>query len=86
MQIQWITIRVADLEKSKRFYADFLGMRLEQEFSPSPAMTIVFFAAENGAKIELISGPPARTAPAVPAVSIGIGSSDYAALLQSARE
>lgn len=83
MKINWITIRVNDFEKSKDFYGKYLGMELENEFSPSPDMTIAFFKADNDLKIELISqnGVTASNTN----VSIGISSCEYAKLLEEAR-
>lgn len=87
MQIPWITIHVTDLNRSKHFYTDFLGLSVEREFSPSQNMTIVFFATDGGTKIELIRDTAHEAAAQTSsAVSIGFMPDDYAALLRSARE
>ena len=57
MRVCWCTIHVNDMEQSKKFYGDVLGLKLEKTFSPTPGHTIAFFNGDdNGAKIELISG------------------------------
>lgn len=57
MKVCWCTIHVNNMEQSKKFYGDILGLKLEKTFSPAPEHTIAFFNGDdNGAKIELISG------------------------------
>ncbi len=87
MMINWITLHVRDLNASKRFYAEFLGLPLAHLFSPRPGMTIAFFGQEGETQLELIhdaSHPLPSIAPG--AVSIGITSSRYTELLAKARE
>ncbi len=55
MQIVWCTISVKDLEASKAFYRDIMGLRPGQEIR-HPGTTINFFEADSGAQIELIGG------------------------------
>lgn len=42
MKISWITIYVKNMEASKRFYCDILGLNIKQEMSPQPGMIICF--------------------------------------------
>jgi len=87
MMIDWITLHVRDLEASKRFYADFLGLPLAHEFSPRPGMSIAFFGQAGETQLELIHDANHPLSPVVPgSVSIGITSSRYTELLASARE
>ena len=87
MMINWITLHVRDLNESKRFYADFLGLPLAQMFSPRPGMTIAFFGQEGETQLELIHDANHPLPPVAPgAVSIGIPSSRYTELLAQARE
>ena len=87
MEINWITISVADLEKSKEFYGEYLGLKKENEMSPNEFMSIVFFEAENGMKVELIYNRNAENNRMNQGmVSLGIVSSNYDKLLQQARE
>ncbi|NLW42505.1 MAG: VOC family protein [Tissierellia bacterium] len=54
MKIRWVTIKVKNLEKSKAFYEDYLGLELVRLFSPNAEMNIVFYTDKNGMQIELI--------------------------------
>lgn len=87
MMIKWITLHVRDLEASKRFYTEYLGLPLRQEFSPRPGMSIVFLGSEDETQLELILDTNLQLpALATGAVSLGIPSSRYASLLETARE
>lgn len=87
MEISWITISVSDLERSKEFYGEYLGLEKENEMSPNEFMSIVFFQAENGMKVELIYNENAEGSTIQQGmISLGIVSSNYNKLLQQARE
>lgn len=87
MDIKWITIRVNDFTKSKEFYRDYLGMKAEHEFSPNESLTIAFFEADNGMKVELIYNKDlSAEVESGDGISLGIYSSEYDKLLQQARE
>ncbi|MDV4151969.1 VOC family protein [Clostridium sp. AL.422] len=87
MIINWITIKVKDYEKSKEFYRDFLGMKTEKEFSPNEDMSIAFFSAENGVKIELIYYNNLKLEDSLNSnVSIGICPSNYDEILMKSKE
>ncbi len=47
MKIRWVTIKVKNLEKSKAFYEDYLGLELVRLFSPNAEMNIVFYTDKN---------------------------------------
>jgi lactoylglutathione lyase len=42
MKICWITIHVKNMEASKRFYCDVLGLNIKHEMAPQPGMKICF--------------------------------------------
>ncbi|MFU7514326.1 VOC family protein [Clostridium sp. HCS.1] len=87
MVINWITIKVKDFEKSKEFYKDFLGMKAEKEFSHNEDMSIAFFSAENGVKIELIYYKNLELeALSNSNVSIGICPVNYDEILEKSKE
>lgn len=87
MLVNWITIRVRDLESSKRFYGTLLGLPFKQEFSPSPTMQIAFFGKDGETQIELIADSAHPLPPVSPCgVSIGITPGDYETLLSNARK
>ena len=87
MVINWITIKVDDYNKSKEFYRGFLGMKLEREFSPNDSMTIAFFEADNGMKIELIYDKNLNLEfPLNNGISIGICPLNYDELLHKSQE
>lgn len=86
MNIPWITIHVQDFEKSKSFYSDYLGMKLEQEFPAGKDTTIAFYEAENKMKVELIYNKnTASEKKDNRGISIGVFTADYEKLLQQAR-
>ena len=86
MNINWVTLHVNDLPAAKEFFGDWLGLEAEPEFSPAPGLTIAFFTAANGVKIELIHDGQQRELPADSGVSIGVTSADYDRLLAEARQ
>jgi lactoylglutathione lyase len=53
MTINFITIHVADLERSIQFYNRVLGMQLSRRFSPRPGLEIAFMGG-SGVQLELI--------------------------------
>lgn len=86
MKFNWITIKVNKFEESKKFYGNYLGMKIVEEFSPNESMSIVFFAADNGMKIELIYENNSKVETFNNGnVSIGVSSEDYDNLLTVAR-
>jgi len=42
MKISWITIYVKNMDDSKRFYCDVLGLSVKNEMAPRPGMKICF--------------------------------------------
>ena len=42
MHICWVTIHVSNMEESKKFYCDVIGLKVKTEFSPRPGMRICF--------------------------------------------
>lgn len=71
MKVCWCTLRVDDIEASKKFYGDILGLKLEHSFSPSPGMEIAFYSGENSAQIELIYSEGKQLEASESKVSIG---------------
>lgn len=87
MKVNWITLFVKDLSKSKEFYEDYLGMELEREFSPSDNTIIAFYRADDGSEIELLENrAPEFEYKKISGVSIGIAVDNYKELLSLARE
>lgn len=85
MKVCWCTIRVNDLEQSKRFYGDVLGLELDNTFSPMPGRTIAFFKGDEGAEIELIydEGKPAPISDEK--ISIGFAVDNLELMLQQVK-
>jgi predicted enzyme related to lactoylglutathione lyase len=87
MMIKWITLHVRDFEASKRFYTEYLSLPLRQSFSPRPGMSIAFLGQEDETQLELILDENLQLPAVAPGtVSIGIPTSRYDALLETARE
>jgi lactoylglutathione lyase len=53
MMINFITIHVADIERSIKFYNRVLGMQLSRRFSPRPGLEIAFLGG-SGVQLEFI--------------------------------
>jgi lactoylglutathione lyase len=53
MKIDFVTIHVADIERSVEFYHRVLGMQVSRRFSPRPGMEIAFMGGA-GTQLELI--------------------------------
>lgn len=84
MRINWITIKDVDLKKSKEFYGEYIGLRLDREFSPQEGMNLAFFKDENGMEIELIENV-GKVKKYEDGISIGIQTSRYEEILEEAR-
>ncbi len=87
MRVNWITLRVCNLERSKKFYGEFLGMLLEREFELPGGMKFAFFKADNNMEIELIeNGNAEEMGLANPGISIGIAVINYDEILKLSRD
>lgn len=53
MQINFVTIQVADIERAIMFYHNVLGMQISRQFSPRPGMEIAFMGG-SGVQVEFI--------------------------------
>jgi lactoylglutathione lyase len=53
MTINFITIHVADIERSIKFYNRVLGMQLSRRFSPRPGLEIAFIGG-SGVQLEFV--------------------------------
>lgn len=65
-QFIWNTITTGNLEASKAFYTEVLGLKIEREFTSPAGATFVFMADDKGFEIELIlppTGTPEAAAP-----------------------
>lgn len=85
MKITWVTIKVKNLEESKSFYKNFLGLKLKTEFSPMKGMTIAFLKAENGVEIELIHNKNIELERKDSNLSIGIAFNNFEEIYEKAK-
>ncbi len=53
MKIDFVTIHVADIERSITFYNRVLGMQLSRRFSPRPGLEIAFMGG-SGVQVEFV--------------------------------
>ena len=60
MKISWITLRVKNLEASKKFYGELLGMEQSRAFETPDGRQFAFFTDGNGMEVELIGGGPCK--------------------------
>ena len=87
MKINWITLRIYNLERSKDFYGNFLGMELFREFTGSDGRRFAFYRAENGMEIELVeNGMVGERGLQSRQWSIGISVTDYERVLKEAQK
>ena len=64
MKIDFVSIHVADIERSVEFYHRVLGLQVSRRFSPRPGMEIAFLGG-SGTQLELIQdaqSPPGKAA------------------------
>ena len=85
MKITWVTIKVTNLQESKSFYKNFLGLKLKKEFSPMEGMTIAFLNAENGVEIELIHNKNIQLETKDSNISIGIALNNFDEIYEKAK-
>ena len=74
MKIGFITIYVADLEKTVKFYEIVMGFSVNRRFKAGPQMEIVFMDDGSGNLLEFISG--AGKTVEIKGLSIGFDVSD----------
>ena len=86
MYIKWITIQVKDMDTSKEFYKNFLGLTELRAFSPCPGKQIVFLGLDGGGQIELICDEARENHGEQQSVSLGIAVRDFDLLYQKAAE
>lgn len=80
MNLNWVTIRVSDLEKSVAFYTESLGMEVAARFG-SEGNQIVMLGKADEAKVELICDSSDKIDMPGNGVSIGLQSEDLDALV-----
>lgn len=86
-QFIWNTITTTDLEASKNFYTEILGLKVEREFTSPTGATFVFMADANGFEIELILPPTAVSSVSAPTnLSMGYLVPDLDVMIQHLKE
>lgn len=86
MYVKWITLQVNDMEASKNFYGQFLGLKEQREFSPAPGKTICFLGDDRGMQIELICDDQAKGEAHPSAANIGVCTDHYDDMYQKSKE
>lgn len=86
MYVKWITLQVTDMESSKDFYEQFLGLKEERMFSPAPGRTICFLGPDTDMQIELICDESAKETVHRSTVSIGVCVDNYDKVYQKSKE
>jgi len=85
MKLNWITIKVSDLEKSLFFYAELLNLEIAEKFG-SEEQQIVMLGKTDESKIELICEPNAKIENPGNGVSIGLEIDDLDRLVHILKE
>ena len=85
MKLNWVTLKVNNLEKSVAFYSEFLNLDIAERFG-NEEHQIVMLGKEDEAKIELIWEANTKVEQAGTGISIGLEADDFDGLLASLRE
>ena len=89
MKISWITLKVKNLEASKKFYGELLGMEQSRAFETLDGRQFAFFTDGNGMEVELIGGGPCKVKEKGlqnPQVSFGFQTDAYESILAAAQK
>ena len=85
MKLNWVTLKVRDLEKSLSFYTRLLNLDIAAKFG-SPDHQIVMLGQADESKIELICEPGTKMDHPGSGVSIGLEADDLDQLVSILRE
>ena len=88
MKISWMTLKVKNLEASKKFYGELLGLEQSRAFETPDGRQFAFFTDGNGMEVELIGGGPCKVKEkglANPQVSFGFQTERYEEILTAAQ-
>lgn len=85
MKLNWVTLRVSDLDASIAFYTEMLGMEIASRFG-APGHEIVMLGKENDAKVELICEGGANITEPGQGVSFGLESDNLDELVAKLRD
>ena len=89
MKISWITLKVRNLEASKKFYGELLGLEQSRGFEAPDGRQFAFFTDGNGMELELIGGGPCKVKEGGlrnPQVSFGFQTDHYDEILETAQK
>ena len=85
MKLNWVTIKVSDLDKSLFFYKDLLALDIAARFG-TEAHQIVMLGHADAPKIELIFEPNTKIENPGNGVSIGLEADDLDQLIDRLKE
>ncbi|MDD4390795.1 MAG: VOC family protein [Eubacteriales bacterium] len=71
MKLNWVTLKVSDLEKSMRFYTELLPLQVATKIGTDDHQ-IVFLGKDDSAKVELIYEKGGNVENAGKGVSVGL--------------
>ena len=81
MKLNWVTIKVSDMERSVAFYTEALGMEVASRFGGG-GHQIVMLGKADESKVELICDTGAKIESPGNGVSFGLESEDLDALIE----
>ena len=61
MKVKYVTIIVADMDESIKFYTEVMGLAIDSRHNPFPGLTITLLKGEGDAMIELIKNTENET-------------------------
>ena len=85
MKLNWVTIKVSDLDKSVYFYKDLLNLKIAEKFG-SEDHQIVMLGEADAAKIELIFEPNTKIENPGNGVSFGLEADNLDQLINVLKE
>ena len=82
---KWVTLHVANMEKSLKFYGDLLGMSVAEHIE-GHGIEINMMATENGVCVELLHREGETVSEPGQGISFGLGVDDVEALVTKVKD
>lgn len=83
MKFCWVTLTVADIDRSLDFYQKVLGLTVTRAFESAPGRRIRFLESGTGTQVELIQDPQTIAPQHTKDISLGFGVANLDEFIQS---
>lgn len=81
MNFCWVTLNVANMERSLGFYQNLVGLKVHRKMTPAPGMELAFLGNGSGTEVELIQDPRTPQPAYTKDISLGFEVPDLDAFL-----